>query len=451
MSEILLVEDMPNPRKALSILLTKKGYTVTEACNGEEALDFLRGHEFELVITDLKMETVDGLEVLKATKKRYPMTEVIVVTAFGSIQNGVEAMKLGAYDYVTKPYDNDELLILVKRAVEKFRTQKDIQQLKRQLKGKYNFNNIIGTSTSMKKVLNLVSQVAATDSTVLVTGESGTGKELVANALHINSNRNHSPMITINCSSLPENLLESELFGHAKGSFTGALRDKKGLFEEADGGTLFLDEIGEIPKQTQVKLLRFLQEGEIRRVGENRSMNVDVRLIAATNRNLAHEVQNGGFREDLYYRLNVIPIHIPPLRERKDDVSLLLEHFLKKYAAKLKKQKPDISPDTMKKIMGYEWPGNVRELENLVERLVTLSDNDMVQIHDVTFKYAGDVSANPEILNFSEEMSLADMEKMLIRDTLRASNGNQRKTSEKLGISTTTLWRKLKQYKIELK
>lgn len=451
MAEILLVEDQQNPRKALFILLKKQGYTVHEAPNGQIALDKLKSHFFDLVITDLKMEPVNGMQLLKETKKCYPKTEVIVITAYGSIENGVEAMKLKAYDYITKPFNNDEFLILVKRALEKKRTNRQIEYLQQELNEKYKFKNIIGNSEPMTQVLKLVSQIANTESTVLITGDSGTGKELVAKALHSNSARRNKPMITINCGSIPENLLESELFGHVKGSFTGAVRDKKGLFREADGSTLFLDEIGEVSQQTQVKLLRFLQEGEIRRVGDTRSIKVDVRLIAATNKDLEEQVEKGHFREDLFYRLNVIPIHLPPLRERKDDIPLLVHHFLRKCSKKLNRKEPTISSSALALCMAHHWPGNVRELENFIERMIALTDKQTIEIDDLPLNFSKSYKDIRLKKARKKGLTLAEMEKSLILETLEICAGNQRQAAQNLGISTTTLWRKLKRYGVDLK
>jgi len=449
MADILLVEDAENPRKALSMLLRKQGYTVAEAPNGVKALDLLNKKLFDLVITDVKMEPIDGMHVLEETKKCHPMTEVIVITAFGTIESGVQAMKLGAFDYITKPFKNDEFLSLVDSAIENRITREIKKQFYQKVDTRENFRHIIADSQPMKQVLHLVSHVAATESTVLITGESGTGKELVAKAIHASSLRCDKPLITVNCGSLPEGLLESELFGHVKGSFTGAIRDKKGLFEEANHGTIFLDEIGEISLQTQVKLLRVLQESEIRRVGDNRSIKVDVRIIAATNKNLEQEIENNNFREDLYYRLNVIPIHMPPLRDRRDEIPALANHFIRKYAKKMGKPQPIISPAAMSTLMNYHWPGNVRELENLIERTVILNNKPILQATD--FSLNNSKSRYQRSLNKTKgNFSLEEAEKMLILECLENCAGNQKLSADMLGISTTTLWRKLKRYNINL-
>lgn len=450
MADILLVEDSENPRRVLSMLLRKQGYTVEEAPDGLKALDLLNKKLFDLVITDVKMAPIDGMQVLKETRQCYPTTEVIVITAFGTIESGVKAMKMGAFDYITKPFENNEFLSLVESAIENKITREIKKQYYQKVTRKNEFQNIIADSKAMKHVLNLVSYIASTDSTILIYGESGTGKELVAKAIHANSTRGDKPLITVNCGSLPENLLESELFGHVRGSFTGAIRDKKGLFEEADHGTLFLDEIGEISPQMQVKLLRVLQENEIRRVGDNSSVKVNVRIIAATNKNLEEEIEKKNFREDLYYRLNVIPIHMPALRDRKDEIPTLVNHFLRKFATKLGKPLPIISPSAMSHLMNYHWPGNVRELENMIERTIILNNKPILQAEDFSFdsSKSGKQCLNKKINRGN--FSLAEAERILILECLESCSGNQKLSADMLGISTTTLWRKLKSYNIDL-
>ena len=451
MIEILLVEDDSNSRRVYSILLRNQGYAVEEAQNGQIALDKLKTQSFDLVITDLKMQPVDGMQVLKTIKSQDEATEVIVMTAFGSPEIGVEAMKYGAYDYITKPFNNDEFLILVKRAIEKGKMFQQVRFLQQELDEKYKFENIIGgVSPVMSRILKLVSQVARTDSTVLVSGESGTGKELIAKAIHTNSLRKDKAMITVNCGSLPQNLLESEMFGHVKGSFTGAIKDKKGLFQEADEGSLFLDEIGEIAPPIQASLLRFLQDGEIRRVGDNRIFRVDVRLVAATNKDLESEVEKGNFREDLFYRLNVIPIYLPPLRERKEDIPLLIDHFLNHHTKKSNREKPAISPSAMAMLVDHQWHGNVRELANFIERLIALNSKKIIEIKDLPFTHSKSWRNIAERKNISKSMTLAEMEKSLILETLDECSGNQKITAQHLDISTTTLWRKLKSYGIDV-
>jgi len=453
MTDILLVDDEKSVRTTLSLMLKRVGYDVEEAANGKSALEQVKNKFFDLVITDLKMEPVDGMEVLRKVKSINDTTEVMVMTAFSTVESGVEAMKLGAYDYIQKPFDKDEFLILVKKALERRELISEVEHLQNELREKYRFENIIGNSNRMMEVLAMVSKVAKTDSTVLIAGESGTGKELIAKATHLNSRRKNRAFVTINCGALPENLQESELFGHVRGAFTGAIKDKRGLFQEANGGTLFLDEIGETALSTQVKLLRFLQDGEIRRVGENEPLYVDVRLIAATNQDLKQLIEESRFREDLYYRLNVIPIDLPPLRERRDDIPLLAGHFLNVYAERTKKNNPSISPEGMKFLMQYDWPGNVRELENVIERALILASKNVIFPEDLPggiLNNKKQTASEPETL-LSDDQTLEDLEKKYILITLDKCVWNQKKASEILGISTTTLWRKLKLYGIEPK
>lgn len=453
MADILLVDDEKSVRTTIALFLSKCGYQVVEATNGEDAIEKLKSQFFDLVITDLRMKPVDGMEVLEVTKENNPATEVVVMTAFGTVENGVKAIKLGAYDFVQKPFDKDEFILVVEKALERKELLIEVEQLQNELKEKYSFENIVGKSNPMMDVLAMVTKVAHTDSTVLITGESGTGKELIAKAIHLNSKRNNRSFITINCGALPENLQESELFGHIRGAFTGAIKDKRGLFQEANGGTLFLDEIGETALSTQVKILRFLQDGEIRRVGENDPIFVDVRLLAATNQDLPKLIEENRFREDLFYRLNVIPIHLPPLRKRRDDIPLLANYFFEKYKEKAKKKLNSISPEAMKCLTGYDWPGNVRELENVLERAVILTSKNMILPQDLpTLIQESHRRTNDQEIQLPEgEQTLEELEKHYILKTLDKYSWNQKKASEVLDISTTTLWRKLKSYGIEPK
>ncbi len=451
MADVLLVDDEKSVRSTLSVFLQKSGYKVAEAANGEDATEKLKQRSYDLVITDLKMKPMGGLEVLQVVKKINPLTEVVVMTAYGTVESGVEAMKLGAYDYIQKPFDKDEFLIVVSKALERKELLVEVEQLQDELEEKYKFENIIGNSNEMRNVFSMVAKVAPTDSTILISGESGTGKELIAKATHLHSRRKNRSFVTINCGALPENLQESELFGHVRGAFTGAIREKRGLFQEANGGTLFLDEIGETAPSTQVKLLRFLQDGEIRRVGENEPIYVDVRLLAATNQDLEKAIEEGTFREDLYYRLNVIPIHVPPLRNRRDDIPILINHFLERYSKKSKKKIESVSMDAVKILAGYNWPGNVRELENVMERAVILTNHNVITTDDLP-SYINDNQKKTTIQEESiEETTLDELEKRYILKTLEKYAWNQKKASEILGISTTTLWRKLKAYGIEPK
>jgi len=391
------------------------------------------------------------LAVLRESKEINPLTEVIVLTGYGTVESGVEAMRSGAYDYIQKPFDREEFLIVVDKALERKELLTEVEQLQDKLKEKYKFENIVGSSNEMLDVLSMVSKVAHTDSTILISGESGTGKELIAKAIHVNSRRKNRSFITINCGALPENLQESELFGHVRGAFTGAIRDKRGLFQEANGGTLFLDEVGETAFSAQVKLLRFLQDGEIRRVGENEPIYVDVRLLAATNQDLEKSIEEGRFREDLYYRLNVIPIHMPALRKRRDDIPLLVNCFLEKYATRAKKKVTSVSPDAMQILSGYDWPGNVRELENVIERAIILTNKNVVMPEDLPSSIQGTLRKTRGAEEDMSEKTLEELEKHHIIGTLEKYGWNQKKASEILGISTTTLWRKLKSYGIETK
>ncbi len=451
MADILLVDDEKSVRSTLAVLLQKNGYRVQESSNGENAIEKLKGQFFDLVLTDLKMEPVDGIEVLKRAKEINPSTEVVMMTAYSTVESGVEAIKLGAYDYIQKPFEKDEFLIIVGKALERKELLTEVEHLQNELKEKYRFENIIGSSKEMFDVLSLVSKVSKTDSTILISGDSGTGKELIAKAVHVNSRRKHRSFVTINCGAIPENLQESELFGHVRGAFTGAIRDKRGLFQEADGGTLFLDEVGETALSTQVKVLRFLQDGEIRRVGDNEPLFVDVRLIAATNKELPKLIEEGKFREDLFYRLNVIPIHLPPIRKRKDDIPLLVNHFMKKYVEREHKNVVSISPEAMKMLTGYHWPGNVRELENVIERAIILTNRNTILPDDFPASIRDSHKRTQDVEVDLEEKTLEDVEKHTILKTLEKYSWNQKQASEILGISTTTLWRKLKLYGIEPK
>ncbi|NOY76416.1 MAG: sigma-54-dependent Fis family transcriptional regulator [Calditrichaeota bacterium] len=443
MPEVLLVEDQDNVRRVISTLLKRNGYAVSEASEGAEAIAKLRKRKFDLVITDLRMEPVDGMEVLRRTKEISPETEVIVVTAFGTVAGGVEAMKLGAYDYIQKPVDNEEFLLIIQRAIEKKELAARVEQLQHDLREKYRFEQIIGQSEKMIEVLKIITQVAETDSTVLIMGESGTGKELIARAIHENSPRKNNPWVAVNCGGLVDSLLESELFGHVRGAFTGASKDKIGLVQQADRGTLFLDEVSEMSLATQVKVLRFLENGEVRRLGDSESTHVDVRLIAATNKDLRQEVEKQTFREDLFYRLHVIPIILPPLRERRDDIELLAYHFLEEFNRKLNKSVKGFSKRALVLLKNYSWPGNIRQLRNVIERIVALSQSDRIGPDDLPFR-----SADQEIFQSlgakGEIIPLEELERRYIQKVMEQVGGNQKQAAALLGISQTTLWRKLK-------
>jgi two-component system response regulator AtoC len=441
---ILLIEDEKLMRVTLDDALRSAGYEVMSFETGTEALSFLRDNSFDVIVTDVRLPDIDGIDILRQVT-RTNEAQVIVMTAFGTIKDAVEAMKLGAFDYITKPFSLDEFLLLIQRALDVKRLKDENIRLKKDLIRCYCFPNIIGESEAMKKVFALVEKVAGSDSTVLILGESGTGKELIATTIHYQSKRKDKPLIKINCAAMPEGLIESELFGHEKGAFTGAIKRKAGRFELANGGTIFLDEIGDIPLSTQAKILRVIQERQFERVGGTDTLNVDVRIIAATNRNLEDEVKKGNFREDLYYRLNVIPITLPPLRERKEDIPNLIDFFLNKCTNKLSRN-IRFSKDAINALLGYDYPGNVRELENIVERCATLATTDIIQKDDLpsfTFEKIGDKRP------FSLSDVAAEAEKEHIIRILKTTKGNKTRAAEMLGISRKTLWEKMNAYRID--
>jgi len=382
-ARVLIVDDEKSMRDLLSITLEKEGYDVETAAGGELAIEMLHRETVDAVITDLRMPKVDGLQVLRAAKEISPDIAVIVITAVASTETAVEAMKLGAYDYITKPFKLDEVNLIVRNALERKRLRDENLYLRRQLETQHRFENIIGKSNRIAEVFDTIRKIADSPSTAMITGESGTGKELVARAIHFNSYRRDKPFMSVNCGAIPEGLMESELFGHVRGAFTGAVSNKVGLFSAAEGGTLFLDEITEIPPLLQVKLLRAIQLREIRRVGDTKDLKTDVRLIAASNRDLEGAVQEGVLREDLFYRLNVIPIQLPPLRERREDVPLLIAHFLQKFSKELGKDARGVTPEAMIVLERYHWPGNIRELENVLERAIVLGGGDMVNVESL--------------------------------------------------------------------
>jgi len=437
-------------RDFLSIMLKKEGYEVVTAENGGDALKTVQGEIFDLVISDVKMPGLDGIDVLKAVKEVSPETVVIMITAFATTETAVEAMKLGAYDYIIKPFKVDELKLIIKKALEKHSLRKENILLRREIESRVGFENFIGKSEPMQRIFGLIKQVADTKSTVLITGESGTGKELVAKALHFNSARKDGPFVTVNCGALPETLLESELFGSMKGAFTGAVSNRQGLFEAANGGTLFLDEISSTTPALQIKLLRVIQEREFKRVGGTADIKVDVRVLAASNSDLQAEVKRGNFREDLYSRLNVIPIHIPPLRDRKDDIPLLVDFFLRKYSSD--RALKSIAPDAMKLLMNYGWPGNVRELENTIERMVILAAGDTIQrehIQDII----KDVRPCPELVpsdipdaGMDIEALLENAEKTLLKKALEKAGGVKTEAAKLLGLSFRSFRHRLQKY-----
>src|SRR5687768_13057447 len=379
---VLIIDDQRNMRATLAMLLRGNGYEVDAAANGREGKELGAAGAYDLVLTDLRMGELDGIDVLRAIKQAQPMTEVIVMTAYGTIESAVEAMRLSAFDYIQKPFGEEELLVKVEKALDSRRLHGQFQLLTQEFKERYHFENIVGRSQAIRDVIGRVVKVAPTDAVVLITGESGTGKELVARAIHANSKRADRPFVTVNCAAITETLLESELFGHARGAFTGAVTARKGLFEEADGGTFFFDEVAETTLSFQAKLLRAIQDGEVRRVGENKPIKVDVRVVAATNIDLSQAVADRRFRQDLYYRLNVVRFVLPPLRERREDIPLLLEFFLAKYTRKMGRR-ARLGEGVMDRLLGYAFPGNVRELENLVEQGVALCTNGVIGVDDI--------------------------------------------------------------------
>ncbi len=435
--KILVVDDEEKICQVLSDILTKQGYLVTCARNGQEALT-KPIQEFSLIITDLKMPKMNGLEVLKMAKRISPDIMVIMITAFGSTKTAVEAMKQGAYDYITKPFELDEISMVVSKALQ---VQSEIQK-------EAKFDEMIGNSQGINQVHRLINQVAKTDTTVLIIGETGSGKELVAKAIHHLSPKRDKPFITVNCVALPENLLESELFGHEKGAFTGAINQRLGRFELADSGTIFLDEIGEIGIPMQVKLLRVLQERKFERVGGTKTIKVDVRVIAATNRDLEKAIKEGKYREELYYRLNVVPIFLPPLRERKNDIFILLKHFLDIFNMRTNKNISEITNEAQELLIAYNWPGNIRELENIVERMVVLAKGDKIDVEDIPENIR---LAKENRLSFKEKVyqTKAQIERELVIKVLQESDGNRTKAAKALGIDRKTLLKKIKEYGIQ--
>ena len=455
--KILVVDDEPLMRDFLVETLQRKKYLVEAVGNGSQAIEKVKTDYYDLVLTDMRMPEVTGMQVLKETKKVGLNIEVIIITAFGEVDDAVEAMKLGAYDYIQKPFNADKIEIVVDRAIEHQRLENenrtlrnDNNQLRNQLKERYTFSSIVGVSDVMRKVYDTIEMIAPTKATILIHGESGTGKELVARAIHYNSDRQNKPFIKVNCAALPESLMESELFGHEKGAFTGAIRTTKGRFELAHTGTLLLDEIGELSLPLQSKLLRVLQEREFERVGNPSPLSVDVRVISTTNRDIKQEVQDGNFREDLFYRLNVVPIYLPPLRDRKEDIPLLVDHFLRKYSEENGRDITNIDDEALEKLMAPDWPGNVRELENHVERAVVLCrDSVLTERHFQLEHESAEKSSAFGLEGVSPGMALREMEKRLILSTLASESNNRTKASEILGISVRTLRNKLNEYSSE--
>ena len=452
---ILVVDDEENMVHFLTKFLRAEGFEVEGAGTGEAALERLRTAPFELVLTDLKLPDADGIEILKAARELHAETVVVLITAYGTIESAIEAMRAGAYDYVTKPFRASEILQVVNKALERVRLRREVSQLRKAVEQRFGLANLVGKSAKMQEVYTQIEKVAGARGAVLIQGESGTGKELVAKALHFNSPRKAGPFVVIDCGAIPEALQESELFGHEKGAFTGAIATKKGLFEEAHGGTLFLDEVAELAPGLQAKLLRALQDGEIRRVGGTKTLHIDSRVIAATNRDLSAEVREGAFREDLFFRLNVFPIFLPPLRERREDIPLLVGYFLDRIAQDGGKPLKQLSPEALRAMMVYPWPGNVRELEHAIERAVIQSEEETITARDLPAEILapGDeltVTLADSAVSYKETMArvVRDVEVRLIRRALEQSVNNRTEAARILGISRRALVYKLKEYNL---
>ncbi len=449
MARILIIDDEPAMVEVISTLCRDRGHQTFPFNSPQKAIEAMADIAPQIVISDIKMEKLTGFDVLRETRELNPQPAVILITGYASVETAVEAMKLGAYDYVTKPFKIDEMQLSIQRALDFQSAVRENVYLKKELKERYRFENIIGTSQKMQEIYNLIAKIADTDSTILIQGESGTGKELVARALHFNSSRQHQPFVAINCSALPENLLESELFGHKKGAFTGAVQDKVGLFEEAQLGTIFLDEINSMPPLLQTKLLRVLQERQLRRVGDTKTTPINVRVLAATNESLLEKTKTGGFREDLYYRLAVIPLEMPALHERTEDIPLLVNHFLQKNAAQTATEPKKIDPKAIEVLSLYRWPGNVRELENAIERACALCDEGMIRTGDLPPQVVRNAS-NPESggaggLPVGKKLDefIGQQEQRYIEDTIKFNGGSRDKAAKMLGISIATLYRKI--------
>jgi putative PEP-CTERM system response regulator len=448
MRSVLVVDDEVGARESLRMIL-KTDYEVFLAKDAEEAFIQIKERSPDIILLDIILPDLDGLKVLEKIKQTEPEMTVIMITATKTVKTAVEAMKLGAYDYVTKPFDIDELRLIISRALSTKSLKEENKRLREEINKSLGFGNIIGKSKEMREIFKVVRQIADSKSTVLIMGESGTGKELISRAIHYNSSRKSYPFITINCAAIPETLIESELFGHEKGAFTDAIKTKKGLFEEADGGTLFLDEIGELSLTTQAKILRFLEEREFNRVGGSKTIKVDVRLITATNKDLSQMIKKGGFREDLYYRVNVVPILLPPLRERREDIPLFLEHFINKFNDENNKNVKGVSKEALELMMNYEWPGNVRELENLIERVIALTSSEYIQPYELPFSLINISKINglkESILNGKVSILKAEeeFEREIILDALKRTNCVQSHAAEMLGIS-----RRILKYKMD--
>ncbi|MCX7973377.1 MAG: sigma-54 dependent transcriptional regulator [Candidatus Aminicenantes bacterium] len=453
MDKIVIVDDERSLLDLLTRVFTKEGYRVQATTSAAKAIEIIEKEDLDLLISDIRLPEISGMEILKRCREIRPDVPVIMITAYGNMKQAIEALKMGALDYIIKPFDLEELKITVAKGLEKRRLEQENLLLKRDLKERYSFENMIGKSRVMQEIFALIEKIAGTDSTVLITGESGTGKEMAARAIHLLSRRADRPFVSINCAALPENLLESELFGHVKGSFTGAISDKKGMFEVAQRGTLFLDEIGEMSPWTQVKLLRALQERKIRRVGGTEEIPVDVRIIAATNHDLKKRIEEGKFREELYYRLNVISFEMPPLRRRVEDIPLLVNHFLQKYCQQMGKKMKRVSPEAMSILETYYWPGNVRELENVIERIVAIEDRETITPASLPPEITLPVRRNETSVVFNPGFNLMahldEIAKNYLRQALVVTNGNMSKAASLLGLSYRSIRYLMDKYKIK--
>lgn len=451
---ILLIDDEPAQITSIKSFLRRRDYMVSSANSGQDGINIVKDGNIDLVFTDYRMPAMNGLEVVQSINKLNPELPVVVITAFSDIKDAVQVMKEGAFDYLSKPIQLDELEILVKKAQERCNLISENKLLKEQLQERFKFDFIVTKSPKMEKILSITSRVAKSNSTVIIRGETGTGKELIARALHFGSNRQNKPLITVNCAALSENLLESELFGHEKGSFTGASTQHIGRFEQANGSTLFIDEIGDISLQTQVKLLRVLQFGEFERIGGTKTIKVDVRVVTATNRNLEELIENSQFRQDLYYRINVISINLPALRERKEDIPLLIKHFIKKYSKENNKDVTDISKEAFNHLMHYHYPGNIRELENIIESSIVMSRGEIITINDFTpdiMASSESATLNPHNFINSYDEKLEAFETTMMRDALELKNGNQSQAAKLLGMTERHLRSRMQKYNIKNK
>jgi DNA-binding NtrC family response regulator len=447
---ILIVDDEDGMRRLLSRVLTREGYDTSTVGSGAEALRLVANERFDLVVTDIKMPEMDGLQLLAELKDYEPSLPIIVITAYGTIENAVQALRSGAYDYIAKPFENDEIKLTVAKAFERERLLAENRYLHAELEGRYDFSGIVGSSPSMQQVYEMASSVAVSNANVLITGESGTGKELLARSIHYSSLRKEKPFVVLNCAAISEGVLESELFGHEKGAFSGALDTRKGRFERADQGTLFIDEVAEMSMSAQVKLLRVIQEHEFERVGGNKTISVDVRIVAATNKVLEDQVKEGKFREDLYYRLNVVNINVPPLRSRREDIEPLSRHFLEKYTGETGKKITDLAPRALSCLLAHDWPGNVRELQNAIERAVVLSKSSVLTPRDFPQGMQGDDQICLQIPEKGGSLTeiLEDLERQLILQTLQREEGSQTRAADTLGIKRTTLRYKMEKYRL---